>query len=181
MKACLICGGPKPTGRGRRVCDDCRPLTGKATYYQRNREKVLERTKANHRKRRAIPGERKKERERNRAHYWANPEKQREKARRWHQDNPEAGRARARVYYKKKRAEALGLTVAEADAILARGCAICGRYPGGRYIHLDHDHVNGRVRDALCHGCNTGLGAFAENLDHLRAAIAYLEHHRKEV
>jgi hypothetical protein len=68
-----------------------------------------------------------------------------------------------------------GLTLEEYKAILARGCAICGSHPGGRFIHLDHDHANGNVRDALCSGCNAGLGMFADDPARLRAAADYLE------
>jgi hypothetical protein len=70
-----------------------------------------------------------------------------------------------------------GLTLEEYKAILARGCAICGRNPGGRFMHLDHDHANGKVRDALCTGCNTGLGQFCDDPARLRAAADYLEKH----
>jgi hypothetical protein len=31
------------------------------------------------------------------------------------------------------------------------------------------------IRDILCHGCNVGLGAFADDISRLKNAIAYLE------
>ncbi len=62
-------------------------------------------------------------------------------------------------------------------------CAIC-RKPetgknGGFPIHLavDHNHVTGAIRGLLCRGCNHGIANFKEDLDRLRKAVAYLEHH----
>jgi Autographiviridae endonuclease VII len=101
-------------------------------------------------------------------------------------------RARAREWQRQKRASdptyasdvALrsnyGITLAEYEALLAEqggGCAICGvTEPGGRgkRFHVDHDHETGAVRALLCHGCNTGLGAFGDDVDRLMSAVAYL-------
>jgi len=76
-----------------------------------------------------------------------------------------------------------GITPEEYAALLkSQGgrCAICRidtpRGKGG--WHLDHDHATGRMRGLLCHGCNIALGYFADDLDRLRGAIAYLEAHR---
>lgn len=75
-----------------------------------------------------------------------------------------------------------GLTLEEASELCAAGCAICGARPEGngfqRGLHIDHDHDSGVVRGALCHGCNTGLGSFADDPARLRAAVKYLESHR---
>ncbi len=68
-----------------------------------------------------------------------------------------------------------GLTVEEYEAVLSRGCAICGTHEG--QMNLDHDHANGQVRDALCGGCNRGLGQFQDKVDRLIQAAAYLEAH----
>ena len=42
-------------------------------------------------------------------------------------------------------------------------------------IHLDHNHVTGKVRGVLCFRCNAGLGQFKDSIENLRAAILYLE------
>lgn len=69
---------------------------------------------------------------------------------------------------------------AEAYADLLRGqndhCAVC-RQPnsGKRDWHVDHDHVNGRVRGILCNPCNLMLGFSKEDPDVLRAGASYID------
>lgn len=64
-------------------------------------------------------------------------------------------------------------------------CGICfseetriGR--GGELARLciDHDHETGKIRELLCHGCNTGLGKFKDNIELMKNAILYLEKHQ---
>lgn len=65
---------------------------------------------------------------------------------------------------------------AEMRAEQGYGCAICGRPEGGpTALAIDHDHETGQVRGLLCTQCNIGLGQFADDVDRLRAAAAYLE------
>lgn len=40
--------------------------------------------------------------------------------------------------------------------------------------HVDHCHSSGKVRGVLCHGCNTGLGMFKEDVRTLTKAARYL-------
>jgi hypothetical protein len=71
-----------------------------------------------------------------------------------------------------------GLTPEEYDALFAAQdgvCAICQQRPA---VHIDHDHDTGRIRGALCFGCNGGLGQFGDDPELLRRAIDYLEKHR---
>lgn len=139
-------------------------------YYLKNREKVLARIKA---QREADPE--------------AFKAKKAEQARKRRAADPEKDRLLSRQRHIKSK---YGLTLEEYDAILARGCAICGTHAGrvvGKRndqepppprLCLDHDHANGKVRDALCHACNVGIGQFEDDPKRLRAAAKYLETHR---
>lgn len=70
-----------------------------------------------------------------------------------------------------------GLTVEQYQALLKDQVGLCRlcHTPFGARIHIDHDHVTGRVRGLLCHPCNVGLGHFKDNPNLLRAAASYLE------
>ena len=70
------------------------------------------------------------------------------------------------------------ITYDEADVLInSQECHLCGSTDTGSFYkqwHIDHDHVTGRVRGALCSGCNIGLGQFKDNIDTLQKAIEYL-------
>ncbi len=57
-------------------------------------------------------------------------------------------------------------------------CAICGVTPAGdsqyNSLYVDHNHETKVVRGLLCRECNTGLGHFADNIERLMSAVAYL-------
>jgi hypothetical protein len=155
-------------------------------YAERNREKIRERQRAYYEK------NREKVLARLKAQKEADPETFRamkaEQARKRRAKDPERDRLLQRQRHIKRK---YGLTLEEYDAILARGCAICGTHKGrvvGKRnenapppprLCMDHDHANGKIRDALCHICNTGLGAFADDPARLRAAADYLEKHQQ--
>lgn len=177
---CRDCGGPKPPGIGRRLCDDCRAKAEERRreerveydreWYQRNREDVLAR-------------------ERERYEDPAFRERKKQASRDWAAAHPDRARTNARRGWAKRK---YGLTLEEVEEILARGCAICGTHRGRKVgktsaimgeqaeqrICLDHCHTTGKVRDALCHNCNSMLGLAADDPDRLRAAADYLERHR---
>ncbi len=57
-------------------------------------------------------------------------------------------------------------------------CAICGTdKPLGRGWQTDHNHKTGKLRQILCHHCNSGIGHFMENPEIIRSALSYLEKH----
>jgi hypothetical protein len=62
-------------------------------------------------------------------------------------------------------------------------CKICGTSDPGdsktHFLYVDHCHETLNVRGLLCRGCNTGLGAFKDNIDSLKNAIKYLEDSRE--
>lgn len=81
-----------------------------------------------------------------------------------------------------------GLTAEQHDAMLAeqRGlCFICGNPPdpngvkAASRLHVDHDHVTGKVRSLICNHCNRGVGAFRDDPELMRVAALYILKHRE--
>ena len=75
-----------------------------------------------------------------------------------------------------------GMMLEDFEALLVSQdfkCAICAVQfspdEHDRTPCVDHSHAEGRVRGLLCHACNLGLGHFDDDVDRLRAAIAYLD------
>jgi hypothetical protein len=87
-------------------------------------------------------------------------------------------------YYKR----AHGITLEERDGLLSNQggrCAICGNETEfklkkgkgsniGDEAVVDHCHSSLEIRGVLCGFCNTGLGAFKDNIESLSSAIEYL-------
>lgn len=77
-----------------------------------------------------------------------------------------------------------GITLAQYNEMLAEQkhlCALCGEVPDtDRRMHVDHNHVTGKIRALLCHHCNLLLGNAKESTGRLRQAIAYLERHQND-
>jgi hypothetical protein len=70
-----------------------------------------------------------------------------------------------------------GLTIEQYEEMWAQQgerCAGCGAAETkGRNWHIDHDHVTGRVRGILCHGCNLALGHMDDDAERLARLTAY--------
>lgn len=78
-----------------------------------------------------------------------------------------------RKYFEKS----YGMSEAQVTAMReAQGgvCAICRTAPA---VHVDHDHVTGKVRGMLCFSCNAALGHFKDDPVVLRRAADYLDRH----
>ena len=54
-----------------------------------------------------------------------------------------------------------GLTLEEYEALLSRGCQVCGSF---ERLHCDHDHKTGKVRGCLCQKCNHSLGHYENRI-----------------
>jgi hypothetical protein len=124
----------------------------------------------------------------------ANHEKRANYMRTWRTKHREKERTRHRIYYlanKEKHTvrteiariyRIYGLTQEQFDIMVQeqRGlCAICHRMPTRGRLQIDHDHITGKVRKLLCVSCNRALGFFKDNIERLRAAVAYLKEHRE--
>jgi hypothetical protein len=62
----------------------------------------------------------------------------------------------------------------ELMAISGNKCMICQNSPTNKSLHVDHCHSTGILRGILCHGCNTALGLFRDDVSVLNSAIDYL-------
>ena len=56
-------------------------------------------------------------------------------------------------------------------------CLLCARL--SERLELDHDHLRGNARAAICSYCNRGLGFFKDDPVLLRRAAAYLERFKR--
>lgn len=67
--------------------------------------------------------------------------------------------------------ERYGLDRETYDAMVAAGCEACGSHDR---IHIDHDHINGAVRGALCSPCNVALGHMQDDPVRLEKLASYI-------
>ena len=85
---------------------------------------------------------------------------------------------RNREYYLKK---TYGMSKQDYQQLLDTqngGCKVCGKKPGlGKHsgLHVDHDHVTGKVRGLLCYPCNSAIGLAHDDPETLRNLADYLE------
>jgi len=56
-------------------------------------------------------------------------------------------------------------------------CAICNKHQINfkRRLHVDHNHITGKIRALLCNLCNSMIGTSQEDPEILTNAIKYLE------
>jgi len=57
---------------------------------------------------------------------------------------------------------------------------ICGVSKNVNRLCIDHCHETKKVRELLCHSCNTGIGKFKENEELLMKAMEYLRKHNAD-
>jgi hypothetical protein len=123
--------------------------------------------------RRAIPKNRERAKIKARVWYAEHRERAIAWAAEWRKNNPEKYSAiQVRNVTKKH-----GLTFSGFYEMLRKQggvCAICGLTNGNKRLAIDHDHSSGKVRALLCTKCNTGLGAFRDDVNLLMKAVGYL-------
>lgn len=68
-----------------------------------------------------------------------------------------------------------GLSVDQYDAMIAKGCEVCGERT--KRIVVDHCHERDVVRGPLCDGCNIAIGGSKDSPATLRALADYVERH----
>lgn len=84
----------------------------------------------------------------------------------WRERNP----GRTKRYVKKS---VYGLSGEQYDALEAiDACENCG---STERLVIDHNHVTGKVRGKLCHGCNVALGMARDDIATLEGLINYLK------
>lgn len=77
----------------------------------------------------------------------------------------------------------IGATLEQYDELFAQQngkCLICNEPPKGtsritQNLHVDHDHLTGKIRGLLCNRCNRGIGFFEDKADLLESAYKYLK------
>lgn len=174
-----------------------------AEYYQKNRERLIQRAAENRKKnperyrathkqwelanpervrgyKRKWDKANKEQKARGERRREATPEGKRKRceiSRRYRQNNPGAGAAKKREsHYRRK----YGITIVQRDQLFeaqGRCCRIC-KSPNssrGRGFHVDHCHRTKKIRGILCHFCNLLLGNAKDNITTLEAAIEYLK------
>ncbi len=109
-----------------------------------------------------------------------NKEKHVKKASRWNRENKEK---RYKTCKKHILCKKYNITPEEYDNLIKSqngNCKICGRKnTDGRSLHVDHCHINGKVRGLLCFRCNSLLGSANDSIERLESAIKYLNESRR--
>jgi hypothetical protein len=78
-----------------------------------------------------------------------------------------------------------GITLDDFNALAKEqnfACVICGKVPSEdldakwnqKVLHVDHDHLTGKIRGLLCSDCNRGIGFLGESAERLERAALYL-------
>jgi hypothetical protein len=67
-----------------------------------------------------------------------------------------------------------GITIEQYDELLATQEGHCALCESNSRLHIDHDHLSGRVRGILCWKCNTALGKLGDTAEAIERVAAYL-------
>jgi hypothetical protein len=111
------------------------------------------------------------------ASQWAkrNPDKRKASGAAWRERNKEYHRSVIRAGHYR----AAGVDPKQAAVFLAAHgglCDCCGKdISGVQRRCVDHDHLTGRIRGALCHSCNLGIGMLGDSIEGVMNAVRYLK------
>lgn len=135
-------------------------------YWQKNREKILAKRKAEPR----TVAKREYDRVYAKQYKKAHPEKAAAASARWWRRHHAENLAKAAIARKVARE-------ARAGRPRPSNCEICNNPSRGRWkvLHFDHCHQRGIFRGWICNSCNVVLGYVNDDPDHLRKLVAYLE------
>jgi hypothetical protein len=93
----------------------------------------------------------------------------------WKASNPD----KVQLYSLKHRLKKYDIPLKEYMALLDRSehcCHVCGKKALKPYsLHIDHNHVTGKVRGLLCNSCNLVLGLVRDQPHILYSLIGYLK------
>lgn len=85
----------------------------------------------------------------------------------WYKKHRETERKRAKAEYQRNPTAAknryfrqFGLTVEGKAALIRLQGGLCAICEVRKATVIDHDHDTGKIRQALCNACNSGLGLF---------------------
>jgi hypothetical protein len=81
------------------------------------------------------------------AYYEKNKEREQEKQKRYRDLTKEERKLYDRKYRVKSK---YGLDWDKYKELISSGCEICGSMPEETIMHLDHDHLSGKIRGPLC-------------------------------
>ena len=78
---------------------------------------------------------------------------------------------------REKLASRYGVTADQIDSWWAGGCMACGQKESTGHVsvrlQIDHDHVTGKARGALCASCNKALGFLSDDPARVEGLLAY--------
>lgn len=101
------------------------------------------------------------------AKYWKDPEKFRAGVRKYRANNLEKAK---RCQANSHRKTTYGISLVEFESMAAaqnNECSIC-RLDKQETLHIDHDHITGKVRGLLCSNCNRNLGWYEKRAEAIR-------------
>lgn len=154
-----------------------------AEYYKQNKEKRIAQNKAWYEKNKEQINARK------RKNYQVNREEKLVKNREWRKNNPEYDKqwreknreqvrnSKLKYNYGENAPEIVKILLKEQNGV----CALCGlsetRTRNGKVLplHVDHDHITGKIRGLLCSNCNRGLGFLKDDIKIFLKIPGYLE------